>query len=126
MEPRGELCRGRLVGVGDGDEDGAVVREPHTRGALGLAEGGRKVIGDPHHLAGALHLRPEHRVDAREARERHHRLLDAHLLGGWLRELLVGEALAEHQLHAIFASGAPIALLTNGTVRDARGLASST
>ena len=27
---------------------------------------------------------------------------------------------------AAFASGTPVALLTNGTVRDARGLASST
>ncbi len=50
-------------------------------GGLGLAERGREVGGDAHHLAGALHLRAEHRVGAGEAGERQHRLLDADVVG---------------------------------------------
>ena len=47
--------------------------------ALGLGEGGREVGGARHHLAGRAHLRAEHRVGAREADERQHGGLDAHL-----------------------------------------------
>ena len=41
-----------------------------ARRGLRLAERGREVLGDPHHLAGRLHLRPEQRVGALEALER--------------------------------------------------------
>jgi hypothetical protein len=42
------------------------------------------------------------------------------------RQPEVGDRLPEHDPQAIFASGTPTALETNGTVREARGLASMT
>ena len=71
---------------------------------------------------------PEHRVGAREAREREHRGLDADLsqgvaLGGRPRSASFAPAARRH---AASTRLTPVALLANGTVRDARGFASST
>ena len=60
-----------LSRVADGDED----RCPRAgscdaRGRLRLAERGREVVGDAHHLAGRLHLGAEQRVGAVQALER--------------------------------------------------------
>ncbi len=110
--------------------------------AWDLANARAEVGVEAHHLAGRLHLRPEHGVDVAavggpEPVERHHRLLD--------RDRLVrrqGAAVALHGQYpggperltvspsitraAALASGVAVALETNGTVRLARGLASST
>ena len=72
---------------------------------------------------------PEHRVGAREAPERHDRLLDAEARRARGRRL--GRSISASFSPAMtraatFASGTPVALLTNGTVRLARGLTSST
>ena len=77
------------------------------------------------------HLRPERGVDLGEAAERQHRLLD--------RDVTVRRRLAQQPSLrssasvapsitrvATLASGTPVALATNGTVRLARGLASIT
>ena len=48
--------------------------------------------------------------------------------GGWSSTFVaqLGKGRAHHHPAAAFASGTPVALLTNGTVRLARGLASIT
>ena len=103
------------------------VGSEHPGRRLRLAEGGREVGGDAHHLAGALHLRAEHRVGAGEAGEGQHRLLDADVLGRAARAAPGRRASRPASAApAIFASGTPIALETKGTVREARGLASIT
>ena len=74
-------------------------RQDLTGAELALAEGHGEVAVDAHDLAGRAHLRPEHRVDAGEAREREHRLLDRDVVElGASSELEVGEALAGHDL----------------------------
>ena len=95
---------------------------------LRLAERGRVVGRDAHHLAGRLHLRAEQRVGAREAAERQHRLLHRHVLAAASASCIAMSASRSPSINrqAIFASGTPIAFDTNGTVRDARGLASIT
>ncbi len=78
-ERRGDRHGLLVVGLADGDEDGAGARQPPPRGPLGLVERGREVGGARHHLTGRAHLRAEHRIAAREACERQHRGLDAPL-----------------------------------------------
>ena len=96
---------------------------------LGLGERGREVARDAHDLAGRAHLGAEDRVGALEAVERQHRLLDADVVGahrlgsGRSRSAIRSPSMIRQ---AILASGTPIALETNGTVREARGLASMT
>ena len=97
VELGGDLGRRRLVGVGDGDEDGALGRQRDAGRRLGLAEGGGEVVGDAHHLASALHLGPEHRVGAGKTGEGQHRLLDADQASGRIAQLLIGELLTQHQ-----------------------------
>ena len=120
--------RRRLVAVGDGDEHGAGGRQLRAGGGLRLRERGREVARDPHHLAGRAHLGPEQRVGAGEAVERQHRLLDAHVAVASGPRAGRGRRSARRAStrQASFASGSPIAFETNGTVRDARGLASIT
>ena len=118
----------RLVAVADREEDAALERQRRAGGGLGLGERRREVLGDAHDLAGRPHLGPEQRVGAREAVERQHRLLHADVLG---HAPLGGAELARAcspsmTRVASLASGTPVALLTNGTVREPRGLTSST
>ncbi len=63
-----------------------------------------------------------------EAIKRQHGLLDGHIpvARRILRQAERGDPLAQHQAHGRLARGWPIALETNGTVREARGLASIT
>src|SRR4029078_752835 len=56
VKPGRELRGGRLVAVGDRDEDGALLRKGDPGRRLRLAERGREVAGDAHDLAGRLHL----------------------------------------------------------------------
>ena len=78
------------------------------------------------------HLGAQDRVDAGELVEREHRFLDAEVRRDDLGQRLPVGALCvasdcpAMQRAAILASGWPVALLTYGTVRDARGLTSST
>ncbi len=47
---------------------------------LRLGEGAAEIAVEAHHLAGRFHLRPEDDVDAGEAGEREHRLLDRDMI----------------------------------------------
>ena len=84
-----------------------------------------------HHLAGRTHLRAEQRVDPGEPGEGQDRLLDAHLsrfdgarsIPSARSATDVAPAMTRA---ATMATGTPVALATNGTVRLARGFASST
>ena len=105
-------------------------------GHLALGEGQAEGDVDAHDLTGRSHLGPEQRVHAGEAVEGQHRLLDADMVehrhppdGVGREEALLAQVrqrLAHHHREATMASGTPVALATNGTVRLARGLASST
>ena len=96
--------------------------------AWALANAVGKSRGDPHHLAGRAHLGPEQRVGAGEAVERQHRLLDADVAARRSARAGPRSAIRSPSMirQASLASGRPIALETNGTVREARGLASIT
>ena len=87
-----------VVGLADGDEDGARARQPPSGRPLGLVERGREVGGARHHLAGRAHLRSEDRIAAREAREGQHRGLDAPLARRTLgRQLELRDRRAERE-----------------------------
>jgi len=95
----GDRVGRRLVRVRDGDEDRAAGRQGRAGGGLGLGERGREVPGHAHHLTGGAHLRAEARVEAVEAVERQHGLLDRNVAD---RRTLVGEVeiaerLPQHQ-----------------------------
>src|SRR5262249_32228413 len=70
--------------------------QPRAAADLALGEGGGKRVVEPHDLAGRAHLRPQHRVDAGEAGEREHRLLDGDMVEPRGFQLETGEALAGH------------------------------
>ena len=100
-------------------------RQDRARRDLRLGERGAERRVDAHDLAGRLHLRAEQRVDAGELGEREHRLL--HRDVSWYdlcREAEIRQRAPAMTRAASLASGTPIALLTNGTVREARGLTS--
>ena len=102
-------------------------RQPRSGRRLRLGEGCREVPRDAHHLAGGAHLRAEQDIGPREAVEGQHRLLDAHVTGGDLVRQIQSASFSPSMIRqASLATGSPIALETNGTVRDARGLASIT
>ena len=117
-----------LVGIRHADEGGALERQDRAGAELGLGEGDAEVAVDAHHLAGRLHLRTEQRVDAGELGEREDRFLDGDVgrddLGGEARDRAASRPTMTRA--ASLASGTPITLLTNGTVREARGLTSRT
>ena len=74
------------------------LRQRAAGGALCLGERGRQVGGARHHLSGRAHLGAEHGIGAREAREREHRCLDAHLLRPRRRQVEVAQLLAGGEL----------------------------
>ena len=126
-EPRAQLHGGLLIGIAHGEERRSALRKRSARGALGLGDRRGEVRGARHHLAGGAHLRPEHRVSAREAGEQEDGRLDRHVavrVAGL--ELQVGEAGSAASRHAASTRFTPIALLAKGTVRDAREFASRT
>ena len=70
---------------------------------------------------------PRMRVDAGELHEREDRLLDRHVgRASTSRTSISRSVLPTAMRAAIFASGTPVTLETNGTVREARGLTSRT
>ena len=128
----GQVARNRqhglLVAVVDADEDAALLRQPLPGAHHRLAERRAEVVRAAHHLAGGLHLRPEDRVDAREADEREHRALDEHAVPPARSSTSPSSASVRPAATraAIFAIGTPVAFEMYGTVRDDRGLTSST
>ena len=129
VQLRREPGAGGLVGVGDGDEDGAAVRQRGAGGGLRLGERGLEVGRDAHHLAGRAHLGAEQRVGAEEAVEGQDRLLDGDVArrSSGRRAGRAAAIVSPSMIRqASLASGRPIAFETNGTVREARGLASIT
>ena len=109
-----------------------LLRQRVARAGLALGERHAERAVDAHHLAGRAHLRPEHRVDVGEAVERQHRFLHRRrdrlrpAGGAALRRGARRASRRPSARAATFASGTPVALLTNGTVRLARGFASMT
>ena len=102
VQQLGDPERTGLVGVGDGDERGAVRRQRHARRRLRLGERRREVACYAHDLAGGAHLGPEDRVRTVETVERQHGLLDGHVVSEadaftTAREIEVRYVLAEHQ-----------------------------
>ena len=91
---------GRLVGVGERQEDRALGRQERSRSDLGLVERPSERVGDAHDLAGRAHLRPERRVDLGEPAERQDGLLDGDVAADrWLQQTFVaqlGQRRAEH------------------------------
>ena len=122
---------GRLVPVGQRQEHRAALGQPVAGRQLALDEGQADGEVDAHDLARRAHLGPEHGVGLGEAAERQHRLLDGDVVAhhrGTSRPSSRSSASVEPAITraATLASGTPVALATNGTVRDARGLASMT
>ena len=104
------------------------LRQLHPGAELRLGEGALEAGVEAHHLAGRFHLGAEDGVDVREAREREHRFLDRDMRARWRwSSSLKLDSLAPAITRApILATGTPVALATKGTVREARGLTSST
>ena len=102
----------------------------------------REIAVEAHDLAGGTHFRSEQHVDglaerSAESLERKHGFLDGHLLATMdVATVAVGQEQAVVTLlldgsptmmrAAALASATPVALEANGTVREARGLASMT
>ena len=103
-----------------------------ARAGLALGERHAERAVDAHDLAGRAHLGTEHRVDVGEAVERQHRFLhrDVTALGRRAQQPFGAQLRRASRRPstraATLASGTPVALLTNGTVRLARGFASIT
>ena len=124
------LDQRRLVLIAHRDEDRARERQVGAGAELRLGEGAAEIAVEPHDLAGRFHLGAEDQIDAGEAGEREHRLLDRDMRRLPARRLPLDEQSASFSpaitRAAILAIGTPVALATNGTVREARGLTSST
>ena len=133
---RSRLATTRPAGLSPSASDRNTVpvgRQHRAGGQLGLEERLAERAVDAHHLAGRAHLRAERGVDLGEAVERQHRLLDRDVRracdGGAQQALGRAARPAWRRASpgvATLASGTPVALATNGTVRLARGLASMT
>ena len=81
-EAAGHVETGRLVPVGEGEEDRPLPRQVGPGGGLGLGERPPERGVDPHHLARRAHLRTEEGVGVGEAVEGQDGLLDAHVAAG--------------------------------------------
>ena len=123
LEERGQHRHRGLVAVADREEDGAAAGSGRPAARSALREGGGQVGGDAHHLAGRAHLRAQRRIGAGEPLEREHRRLDRDVAAGRLGQVDRSPSAARQ---AASTRSRPVAFDTNGTVRDARGLASST
>ena len=131
MEQLARFAAEHLVPIGQRQEDRALLGQRTTGGDLTLHErkAGREI--DAHDFAGRTHLGSQHRIGLGEAIERQHRFFDRDVVAG------NGQARAGPTRNsssvapsitraAILTNGTPVALATNGTVRDARGFASMT
>ena len=95
---------------------------------LRLGERHPERVGDPHDLAGGAHLRAQDEVHARELVEGEDRLLHRDIRAASTSSCRPSSSrvLPTITAAARLASGTPVVLETNGTVRDARGFTSST
>ena len=119
----------RLVVIVDADEDRALFGQRAAGADLRFQERLAEVHADAHHFAGGAHLRSERRIDAGEFVEREDRRLHEVLRHGELarvRSRSPSACVPHIRPTAIFGSATPVALLTYGTVREARGFTSST
>ena len=136
--------------VGEADEHGTFVREEGTCGFLALVVSEGVVVGEAEDFAGGAHFGAENRVHLRELVEGEHGFLGAVVVELLVLELEVFELFAEHQAgreaglwrpfglqpHSrlrrlvktsrLRLTGVLQTLETSGTVREARGFASST
>src|SRR5262245_10490593 len=85
-----------LVGVSHRYEHGPRAWQPRAAPDLAFDEGHFERMVDTHDLAGRLHLRSEHGIDAREAGEREHCFLHADMVEAWRLEAEALECLAGH------------------------------
>ena len=110
------------------DEDASLVRNATPAAAWDLAKAVGKSSAIPITSPVDFISGPEQRIRAMEALERQHRLLDADVTGGLAPAGSCWSLSRSPRIRrqATFASGTPIAFDTNGTVREARGLASIT
>ena len=97
------------------------------RRLLRLGEGEAERVGHAQHLAGGAHLRPQERVDLREHVEGEHGLLDPEV-AGWACVSSPRSASLVPSINCVARRAIWMlqTLETSGTVREARGLASST
>ena len=133
----------RLSVIVHGDEHVAAGRQAaFVCGELALGERVREVAVEAHDLAGGTHFRSEQHVDglaerSAESLERKHGFLDGHLLATMdVATVAVGQeqavvtllldGFAGHNAGRGLGQCTPVALDANGTVREARGLASIT
>src|SRR5262249_48569361 len=86
----------RLVGILNRDEDSSTTRQAGTAADLAFCESDLERPVDSHHLAGRLHLRSEHGVDAGEAREGEDRFFHRPVLRRGRFQIEVLEFLASH------------------------------
>jgi len=124
-----------LVAVVDADENRAAAWQFLSRGKLRLREGLSVGSGNAHNLTRRAHFRAENGIHPAKLVERKNGGFDG-------VEIVYGDSATPLECTSgsfisarrrptikrapIFASGTPVALLTKGTVRDARGLTSST
>jgi hypothetical protein len=114
-----------LVAVAHRDEDGAADRHRDAGAELALGEGDGEVAVEPHDLAGGAHLGAEH-VSTPGKRANGNTASLTPTWSSFFRLSPKGERLARHDARGDLGDGLPIALATKGTVREARGLTSST
>ncbi len=91
-----------------------------ARAQLRFREGTFEAVVQAHHLAGGFHFRAQNGVHTREPRKREHRFLHRHVRRDrGVVELEIEAAGRPAMTSApILATGTPVALATNGTVRD--------
>ncbi len=116
-----------FVGVADADEDAAAQGQGRVGGHLGFGVGDAEVGVQAHDFARGTHFRGEQDVLAEKAVEGENGFLDGPVMGQISRvKPRSARFLPAMTLAASLASGTPMALLTKGTVREARGLTSRT
>jgi len=109
------------------DEDRALEGQAALRRDLRLRECHPKTVRQTHRFAGRAHFRPQHCIHTGQFREGEDGLLygypgDGKLIG----KAQIVQCPPDDDRRCKLCEGTPVALLTNGTVRDARGLTSST
>ena len=121
-----EQHRAGLVAVAHADEAQAARRQDHPGGGLRLGIGLAEGVPGAHDFARGFHLRTQDGIGLGELDEREHRLLHREVRRNALARCCpcAASVLPVMTRAATLASGMPVALETNGTVREARGLTS--
>jgi hypothetical protein len=95
-QPTGGFDDEGLVGFLDRNEDAAGGGQHRSAAELALGEGNVEITVEANHLSGRAHLRPKHRVDARETGKGEDGFLHAHMLEDFLLETKARKRLAGH------------------------------